>query len=200
MIVDQWTWSFDVRKRAVLVEGASEEGGWFRLTVDGKLIRGVALDAALFNRLRDVQGERGKLRSKLRILADGLFKAASGTLEGPDIEDLLEKAGLIEWVAYDSKNFKHTGCFFDFEVEDGDRIWLTTDFAEELLKHEDPQKGKKNAPHRRVADDAVLLVERLMGALRAKDLEPHPIVLACYEDLRRRLKHEDTQKGEADAD
>lgn len=89
-------------------------------------------------------GRREPERSKLRILADGLFKAASGTLEGPDIEDLLEKAGLIEWVIFDSENPEHTLAYFDFGVEDGDRVWLTTDFADELLKHEDPQKGEED--------------------------------------------------------
>jgi hypothetical protein len=76
------------------------------------------------------------LQFTLRILADGLFKAVSGTLEGPDIEDLLEKAGLIAWTTFDSANPAHQ--IYDLvDINDGDRIWLKTAFARELLKHED---------------------------------------------------------------
>jgi len=77
----------------------------------------------------------GIYREALRILAKGLLEAASGTLEGPDIEVLLEKAELIFWTEYDPDNPVHRGAFLEFEVFQGDRVWLATDFAQELLKH-----------------------------------------------------------------
>lgn len=100
----------------------------------------------LLEALATSENDALKYRETARILADGLFKSASGTIEGPDIENLLEKAGLIAWETYDPDNLEHAGLaeHFDFEIDEGDQFWRRTDFAKELLKHDNPQRGESD--------------------------------------------------------
>lgn len=79
-----------------------------------------------------------RLAAALRALAGPLVEAASGSLEGPDIEEILEKAGLIAWTVYDADNPEHVEFLAAeglYEIDDGDRFWRLTDFGKEVLGH-----------------------------------------------------------------
>lgn len=77
-----------------------------------------------------------KLEEALRKLVEPLLEAASGSIKGPDVEDILTKAGLISWHTFDSSNPEHeaiANASRELWFEDGDRFWLLTDFGREIV-------------------------------------------------------------------
>lgn len=76
-----------------------------------------------------------ELEKAVRALARPLIDASTGSLEGPDIEDLLEKAGLIAWETFSEDNPEQINFLSSegmYEIEDGDRFWRLTDFGKEF--------------------------------------------------------------------
>lgn len=65
-----------------------------------------------------------------RSLARSLFEVArdAGSLDGPDVEEILNKAGLTEWTTYDPDRHGELGAI------PGDDIWVLTDLGKVLCR------------------------------------------------------------------